>query len=160
MTGTKLELQTNGIRIRDLDIRSKVVSDHLAAVPEEERELLFTQAAEIGVFCLERAGNARDLEFVPRADPLVAAQTPRGAAPRELPAAAVDLDVDGRRRLRLRARAGTDEERPEESERHRGGDATHRGRRRGDARASQEVPARTSSGFLQRGGGAMNLRAP
>ena len=35
-----------------------------ATAAEDEREVLFTQALEVGVFCLERASAARDIDFV------------------------------------------------------------------------------------------------
>jgi len=55
-----------GIKVRELDIPSKDVADFLRAVPEQERELQLLRAIEVGVFCLERAQGAQDLDFVRR----------------------------------------------------------------------------------------------
>lgn len=66
MSQGMIELLKNGIRIEGLDISSTAIAEYLRDFPEEERTGRFVEAAEIGVFCLERAGNARDLEFVRR----------------------------------------------------------------------------------------------
>lgn len=55
-----------GIRVLELDIQSKELADYLREVPEEEWEQRLVQALEVGVFCLERAKTAVDLEFVRR----------------------------------------------------------------------------------------------
>lgn len=66
MTGKQIELMDSGIRVRDLEIPRKDVADYLRGIPEEERELAFVQAVEIGIFCLERARTSQDTEFVRR----------------------------------------------------------------------------------------------
>ncbi len=63
---TSIELSDYGVRIRDLEIPRREVADHLRGVPEGEREQVLIQAVEVGVFCLERARTAQDLEFVRR----------------------------------------------------------------------------------------------
>lgn len=59
-----IELLENGVRVHDLDIPRKSVADYLRQVREEERESQFMEAVEVGIFCLERASAARDLDFV------------------------------------------------------------------------------------------------
>src|SRR6516165_7679674 len=56
----------SGIRISDLEVPRKDVADFVRSAPEAERENILLRAIEVGVFCLERAGSARDLEFVRR----------------------------------------------------------------------------------------------
>jgi hypothetical protein len=64
MGETRVELLENGVRVRDLDVPSKGVADYLRQVPEDNREFQFVEALEVGIFCLERATAARDLDFV------------------------------------------------------------------------------------------------
>jgi hypothetical protein len=61
-----IEVLDSGIRISDLDIPRKPIADYFREGPPDERELAFIEAVEVGVFCLERAAGARDLEFVRR----------------------------------------------------------------------------------------------
>lgn len=62
----QIQVLEAGIEIRELDIPSKDVADFLRAVPEQERQLQLQRAIEVGVFCLQRAQGAQDLEFVRR----------------------------------------------------------------------------------------------
>jgi hypothetical protein len=61
-----IEVFDSGIRIAALDIPRKPVADYLKDTPEGELELSLINAVEVGVFCLERAAGASDLEFVRR----------------------------------------------------------------------------------------------
>ena len=61
-----IEIVDSGIRITNLDIPRKAVADYFRESPQDERELAFVEVVEVGVFCLERAAGARDLEFVRR----------------------------------------------------------------------------------------------
>jgi hypothetical protein len=64
MGETTVELLENGVRVHALDVPSKGVADYLRQVPEDDREFQFVEALEVGIFCLERATAARDLDFV------------------------------------------------------------------------------------------------
>lgn len=59
-------LTDTGLVITDLVVTRREVLDLFAAAPEGERERLAREAFEVGVFCLERARNGSDLEFVRR----------------------------------------------------------------------------------------------
>jgi len=66
MIGQKIVIQNEGIQVKDLEIPRKDVADFLESVPDEEREVTFIPAVEVGVFCLERARTSQDTEFVRR----------------------------------------------------------------------------------------------
>jgi len=66
MAQSSIIILGNGIRINDLEVPRKDVADFIRAAPETERENTLLRAIEVGVFCLERAGSAQDLEFVRR----------------------------------------------------------------------------------------------
>ncbi len=66
MTGKRIEVMDTGVLVRDLEIPRKDVADYLRGIPEEERELAFVQAVEVGIFCLERTRTSQDTEFVRR----------------------------------------------------------------------------------------------
>jgi DNA repair exonuclease SbcCD ATPase subunit len=66
MEKKSLEVLDAGIRVHDLLIPKKDVADFFRPLNEEERELTFIQALEVGVFCLERARLSHDTEFVRR----------------------------------------------------------------------------------------------
>jgi len=66
MSKNKIEILEAGIKINDLIIPKKDVADFFRSVKEEELELTFIQAVEIGVFCLERVRLSQDTEFVRR----------------------------------------------------------------------------------------------
>lgn len=55
-----------GIRIKDLEVPRRAVADYLRERAADEREGALIEALEVGVFCLERASGARDLDFVRR----------------------------------------------------------------------------------------------
>lgn len=59
-----IELLPRGLLIHELEIPRKAVADYLSQVPEEERDAHLIEAVEVGVFCLERAAAARDMDFV------------------------------------------------------------------------------------------------
>ena len=61
-----IQLLSDSVLIEKLVVHRREVVDFLAAVPEDERAELARQAFEVGVFCLERARGAQDLEFVRR----------------------------------------------------------------------------------------------
>jgi hypothetical protein len=64
MGESRIEVLETAVRITSLDVARKGVADYFRAVPEDELELAFTQALEVGVFCIERASAARDIDFV------------------------------------------------------------------------------------------------
>jgi hypothetical protein len=66
MEKKSLEILDAGIRVHDLLIPKKDIADFFRPLNEEERELIFIQALEVGVFCLERARISQDTEFVRR----------------------------------------------------------------------------------------------
>src|SRR5437016_13489852 len=61
-----IALLPNGIRISNLDVPRKDIADFLAKVDEDDRGDMIARAVEVGVFCLERARNNSDLEYVRR----------------------------------------------------------------------------------------------
>lgn len=61
-----IEVTEAGIRIRDAEIMRKDVADFFAIISPEERGHVLISAVEVGTFCLERANNGKDLEFVRR----------------------------------------------------------------------------------------------
>ena len=63
-SSTAIELLPAGVRVRELDVPKKIVAEFLADVMPLDRADRFIQALEVGVFCLERAEAARDLDFV------------------------------------------------------------------------------------------------
>jgi len=66
VTSEKVQVSEVGIRIVELDIPSRDVAEFLRAFPDDERELQLVRAVEVGVFCLQRAQSAQDLESVRR----------------------------------------------------------------------------------------------
>jgi len=66
MAEARIEILDASVRVLSLEVRSRDVVEFLRAVPEPEREGMVIRAIEVGVFCLERAGTRRDLEFVRR----------------------------------------------------------------------------------------------
>src|SRR5437016_624600 len=58
-----IELLPAGVRVHELDVPKKIVAEYLADVMPLDRADRFIQALEVGVFCLERAEAARDLDF-------------------------------------------------------------------------------------------------
>jgi hypothetical protein len=63
---TTLEVLDSGIRISGLEIPRKDVADYFGRIDIHERESVLVRAIEVGVFCLERANNNSDLEYVRR----------------------------------------------------------------------------------------------
>lgn len=61
-----ISILETGIRISDLEVPRKDVADFLRSASEGERDNTLVRAIEVGVFCLERASTAQDLEFVRR----------------------------------------------------------------------------------------------
>src|SRR5438128_1055669 len=59
-----IEVLLGGVFAHELEIPRKAVADYLRDFAEEERESQLIQAVEVGIFCLERAGAARDMDFV------------------------------------------------------------------------------------------------
>jgi hypothetical protein len=66
MAEQKIEVSDTSIRVTNLEIRNKDISDYLRAIPEEEREQNFVRAVEVGVFCIERVQTRQDTEFIRR----------------------------------------------------------------------------------------------
>lgn len=61
-----VDVRTGSIRIVDLEIPGKEISEFFRAIAEEERTFMLLKAVEVGVFCLERGRTAQDAEFVKR----------------------------------------------------------------------------------------------
>lgn len=61
-------IDVNGdvVTLHSYQIRNHDVAAYLAELPHEERGLAFSRAVEVGVFCLERASNAKDTDFLKR----------------------------------------------------------------------------------------------
>jgi len=59
-----IELLDTGVHLHDLLIPRKGLADFLRQVVPDERATRFIEAVEVGVFCLERASVAQDLDFV------------------------------------------------------------------------------------------------
>ena len=66
MSEQKIEVSDTSIRVTNLEIRNKDISDYLRAIPEEEREQSFVRAVEVGGFCIERVQTRQDTEFIRR----------------------------------------------------------------------------------------------
>lgn len=66
MAEHKIEVSDTSVRVINLEIRNKDISDYLRAIPEEEREQNFVRAVEVGVFCIERVQTRQDTEFIRR----------------------------------------------------------------------------------------------
>lgn len=66
MADAGIEVLEGVVRIHHLSVARKDVADFLRSVPDEEYEVTVVHALEVGVFCLERARSAQDLEFVKR----------------------------------------------------------------------------------------------
>lgn len=75
--GKNIDVLDSGVHIHELSIPRKDVADYLRTVPDNEQELVFVQALEIGVFCLERARQSQDTEFVKRQVESLLVQTER-----------------------------------------------------------------------------------
>jgi len=66
MPDPHIDLSDSTVRIEHLDVPRREVAAYLAAAPEEDRAGLLVRAIEVGVFCLERAQSAKDVDFVRR----------------------------------------------------------------------------------------------
>lgn len=66
MKSDSISILETGIRISDLEVPRKDVADFLRSASERDRDNTLVRAIEVGVFCLERANSAQDLEFVRR----------------------------------------------------------------------------------------------
>jgi len=66
MPEPRIDVTESAVRIEHLEVPRREVAAYLAAVPEEDRVGLLVRAIEVGVFCLERAQSAQDLDFVRR----------------------------------------------------------------------------------------------
>jgi len=92
MADAAVQVLETGIRIRDLVVRGKDVADFLRSTHAEQRESTLVQAIEVGVFCLERARNTQDIEFVRRQIEQLVNQVERAVSeiPRKTQAALVE----------------------------------------------------------------------
>jgi len=61
-----IEIHGDGIRIANVEIVRKDVADFFSRVDVEERVCVLVRAIEVGAFCLERASNTNDVEYVRR----------------------------------------------------------------------------------------------
>lgn len=66
MPDPRINLSESTVRIEHLEVPRREVAAYLAAAPEGDRAGLLVRAIEVGVFCLERAQSAKDLDFVRR----------------------------------------------------------------------------------------------
>ena len=66
MAEHKIEVSDTSVRVTNLEIHNKDISDYLRAIPEEEREQNFVRAVEVGVYCIERVQTRQDTEFIRR----------------------------------------------------------------------------------------------
>lgn len=66
MPDPRIDLSELTVRIEHLEVPRREVAAYLAAAPDEDRAGLLVRAIEVGVFCLERAQSAKDLDFVRR----------------------------------------------------------------------------------------------
>lgn len=60
----KVHITSEQVVVENLVIANREVAGFLEKVPEPERPKALVHAAEVGVFCLERASFVRDLDFV------------------------------------------------------------------------------------------------
>ena len=70
MAEHKIEVSDTSVRVINLEIRNKDISDYLRAIPEEEREQNFLRAVEVGVFVLREFRQGRtqslyDIRWIP-----------------------------------------------------------------------------------------------
>ena len=61
---TRIEVGAGFVRVRELEIRDEALSQRLEPLAEPDRALEMRRIVEVGFYCLERAGSARDLDFV------------------------------------------------------------------------------------------------
>ncbi|HQR45160.1 MAG TPA: hypothetical protein PLB02_06325 [Thermoanaerobaculia bacterium] len=61
-----LEVSESGIVIREMKVASRDVGAFFNCLAEGERQAALDRVIQVGVFCLERAQSAQDLEFVRR----------------------------------------------------------------------------------------------
>lgn len=59
MAEQKIEVSDTSVRVTNLEIRNKDISDYLRVIPEEEREQNFVRAVEVGVFVLREFKQGR-----------------------------------------------------------------------------------------------------
>jgi hypothetical protein len=59
-----VHVRNDQVHVENLVLASREVAGYLERVPEPDRPERLTRAAEVGVFCLERASAARDIDFV------------------------------------------------------------------------------------------------
>src|SRR5438128_533056 len=64
MSANTVFVSESSVQVAGLLISRKEVADYLRRFAEEEREGKLLRAIEVGVFCLERASAAQDMEFV------------------------------------------------------------------------------------------------
>jgi DNA-binding transcriptional MerR regulator len=64
MLESKITIETDSIRITELEIPARHVADFCRCIPEKELALTLVRAMEVGTLCLERARTSQDLEFV------------------------------------------------------------------------------------------------
>jgi hypothetical protein len=59
-----VRIRNDRVHVEDLVFASREVAGYLERVPEPDRAGSLVRAAEVGVFCLERASASRDMDFV------------------------------------------------------------------------------------------------
>jgi hypothetical protein len=64
LDSARIAIADGQVIVENLAIPNQVIVDYLQAKPEEEWPNSFIEAAEVGIFCLERANATRDLDFV------------------------------------------------------------------------------------------------
>jgi hypothetical protein len=88
-TNVRVQIRAGLVCIEGLELSAKHVVQYLDRYPEDERPQALVRATEVGVFCLERASHAQELDFVRERCEAVVHDVTRvaSAIPRELEAA-------------------------------------------------------------------------
>jgi len=66
MSDGRIELRENGVRVLDVDVPGKEVTDLLSPLTESERVPMLVRAIRVGALCLARASAVQDSEFIRR----------------------------------------------------------------------------------------------
>ncbi len=61
-----IDIQGEVVNLHNFQIRNADIAAYLAQQPTKDQPQAFIRAVEVGVFCLERASTAKDIEFVKR----------------------------------------------------------------------------------------------
>ena len=61
-----IALEQNGVVVRGLELRHPDVVQYFSTIDQDELEVAFVRAVEVGTFCLQRASTCNDFDFVRR----------------------------------------------------------------------------------------------